>query len=260
MKNKRLHTTLRAALVIAAVLLSGCAKKNKPAEASAPAPPQKPPVAKETKSNDYFPLDAGRSWKFTVTDCTLLICPDKPVDSMITSVKTIDGLKVNLISIGGEYTYDCRKCPNCPKRCAEFLKSKKNEVQGNPKMYSAYGLEETQNGYVEEGGYVYFVMFDKGKLTRKTIAGKHDLKPGDKWTTKVFDNKERQVTLTCGEKQNIAVQDDDPASLRFNAICCRSGKNPKDEFSYTACYAGGVGLVAEYYPGASSVLTAYSLK
>lgn len=271
------------ALLAFAVLLgaaAGC--PNKRQNAPIPITGKQPGMtAEESKPvvnsdpGDYFPLWIPASWSYQVRECYTRIvkeqhpaapytpdevCTRYEIRTMLEKKVTIDGREVYLLLEGEKKKLD-DKTPVEPQAPPAPSGKPDNKPAPASSKEKSSGMINGK-GYMSDGDWVYLVFVKDGKITEKSVAGKHNLKPGDSWDKKFLAGYDETERLECGEPGFLHLPDDDPAPARYKTICCTNKNAPdfKPENYYAVCYAAGIGRVAEYAPNVLSEVISYSIR
>jgi hypothetical protein len=107
------------------------------------------------------------------------------------------------------------------------------------------------------------VFLDNGRLAKeRSIAGKHNLKPGDSWDKQFLSGTNSATRLTCGEPGFLNLPSGDQSPGLYKTICCTNRDVPgfKPADYYAVCYTAGLGRVAEYAPNILSEILSYSIR
>ena len=204
-------------------------------------------------SGDYFPLAVGNAWAYRVRMCYTpepgakvalgrkKICTRQDILTRIVEKRNVQGKEVYFMAEGGD---------------ENKLDQSKDAPREKPAVSS--------KGYMDDGEYVYQVFVEGGKITSRSIAGRHDLKPGDAWE-KEFAGDGTAAKLECGEPKYVHLPLDERVPVQYKVICCHNGTEitPGGEDYYEVCYTADLGRVAEYAPGhdvQAEILPDYKIK
>jgi hypothetical protein len=272
-----LRTCALPLLAAAALLASGC-PQNHTASDPIPITGNQPGLAGEKKASDdvipdtgdYFPLWVPASWTYAVRECyTRILKEENPIapkapDDVCTRYE-IRTMLENKITIDGHDIYMLRQGED------NKLKEENSPEQNSPDKETPAEPQEPEQadpnapvhgkGYMSDGDWVYMVFIEDGKIIDKSIAGKHNLKPGDSWEKRFFAEYGTTERITCGEPGFLTLPADDVAPALYKTICCTNKENEgfKPEDYYTVCYSAGIGRVAEYASNVISEVISYSI-
>lgn len=221
---------------------------------------------------DYFPLWIPASWTYNVRECYKRIikeehpaaeqvpddvCTRYEIRTKLDRKIVIDGRDVFLLLEGKE---------NKLKEAPSGDNDKKPQNQPNEKSPAGKPSDGkgtvSGKGYMSDGDWVYLVFVEDGKIVEKSIAGKHNLKPGDSWDKKFLGGYDTTERIVCGEPGYLHLPDDDPTPALYKTICCTNKNNPgfKPGDYYAVCYSPEIGRVAEYASNVISEVISYSVR
>lgn len=261
-------------LAAATLLTTGCPQDKSDSD-PIPITGKQPGLTEEKKASadvipdtgDYFPLWVPASWTYAVRECYTRIrkeenpiAPDAPDDvctryeirTMLENMVTIDGHDIYMLRQGADNKLKDENSPEQDNPEKEMIEPE----QADPDA-PVHG-----KGYMSDGDWVYMVFVEDGKIIDKSIAGKHNLKPGDSWEKQFFAEYGTTERITCGEPGFLPLPADDIAPALYKTICCTNKENEgfKPEDYYAVCFSAGIGRVAEYASNVISEVISYSIR